>query len=516
MINQRLMGIGEWSLTLREGTRQSVLAALNIDSYGYGHVIVTPTHMDPTAVPAATLLAVARYTGIYARRPSRLQIGGPGLAAWLADADGKGDVIEGTALSKSAGTFVQWITDLRPSSLLAGTYNAVGGALTMAFQYIDRRTALNYVADYFGAEWRINPDLTLDGGTAAQLFTTTPTVVVQRWSGGRDPNITGLKTEVEVAKDLEDYTTRIVLLANGLAAGEAVGTADISPATPYKDLQGNAVDLVRIIDSADTAAGNETAVAQAQLNRFTSIRRAVTLSSQTYDIGADIEVGDTIYVWDPERDLIDTANEKQYRGQIIRPIALRVLGYTWPVQRGMGVYFRDLNGLITDLTEWVQWESGPTTIEVGANPRPLDPAASGSSVVRTAALGPQGELGYAQVTANQGGITAIADLTNLTKQVTVGANRRIKITFHGEFASTLATDTVESYIFEGASQLQRCGRVVGATFDTHEFSITLTPSAGTHTYKARAAVTVGAGTATLNAAAGREAFLRIEDEGSAV
>src|SRR5690606_25944847 len=108
----------------------------------------------------------------------------------------------------------------------------------------------------------------------------------------------------------------------------------------WRDLRGNVVNQTRIIESHETNEGNEQAVAQAQLNRFTGQRRAITLSSDQFDLGSDIAVGDTIYVWDPEQGLVDLSNQVTYRGRTIFPIAIRVLGMTSPIQAGMGVYFR--------------------------------------------------------------------------------------------------------------------------------------------------------------------------------
>jgi hypothetical protein len=40
----------------------------------------------------------------------------------------------------------------------------------------------------------------------------------------------------------------------------------------------------------------------------------------------------------------------------------------------MGVYFMaPTSGTVTDLTDWVQWETGPVTLEVGATPRATTP-----------------------------------------------------------------------------------------------------------------------------------------------
>lgn len=453
-VTERHMGLGAWTLTLRTDTPLSVLNQVDLVSKAFGHVIVTPTHSDADAVGGNGLLTLARYTGMLRARPSQYELAGAGLAAWLGDEDGKGDVLD-SALTKSAGTFVQWITDLRPSSLDAGTYNTVAGSLNATYQWVSRREALDAVCDYFGAEWRVNPNGSLDGGTEAQLFTTTPIAVVQKRSGGRDLNVVGIRAHLDVAKDYEDYTTAVKLLANGV-----VGTANISPATTFRDLNGNLVEFTRIVDSSNTTAGNETAVAQAQLNRFTSLRRAVSLSSDAYDIGGDIAVGDTIYVWDPDLDLVDTANQVQYRGQLIFPIKLRVLGYTWPIRRGMGVYFRapTTAGEITDLTDWVEWETGDTTIEVGAKPRASDSSTGSPGNADPYAQLPVAWQSYTPTWSGSGGTPSLGNGTLQGRYVVHGQTLHLAIKLI--WGSTTTGNASTSWLFTIPSGLTLYGPAV--------------------------------------------------------
>lgn len=354
-----------WSLRLSETTPRSVLDALDPTYYAFGHIIITPNRIDDPGITAAGLLSVARYTGIYRSRPSHFELGGPGLAAWLGDEDGKGDVVGGSYTANQS--FVNWVTAINYAAFTAGTYTAIGGPgnLNHTLTDISRRDALNFVCDFYTAEWRVTPAGVLDAGPVANLFVTTPTAVVQRMSGGRDINVTGIKADLDLSRDFDDYTTDVRV--NGATT---TGTATSSP--PYLDLLGNPVIFTRIIDSPETIAAHVNAVAQAQLNRFTDPRKQVTLSSDMYDIGADFVVGDEINVYDPDLGLVDTTNDVIYRGETIYPISIRCLGMTWPVQQGMGVYFRapTAGGEITDLTDHVLWETGATTIEVGALPRP--------------------------------------------------------------------------------------------------------------------------------------------------
>src|SRR5260370_29753384 len=75
-----------------------------------------------------------------------------------------------------------------------------------------------------------------------------------------------------------------------------------------------------------------------------AIRNELHLDSDLFDIDRDVGVGDQIYVFDPDSDMVDTTNPVHYRGALIYPIKVRVLAATWPIERAMDVWYRNLNG----------------------------------------------------------------------------------------------------------------------------------------------------------------------------
>jgi hypothetical protein len=129
---------------------------------------------------------------------------------------------------------------------------------------------------------------------------------------------------------------------------------------------------------------------------------------------------------------------------------------------------------------------------------------------------PQGTLGYAPVTANQGTFTAATDLTGLTVTVTLVAGRRIRISAHAGFQSSVAADTVEFNIQEGATILQYglIGMTIANRIFTSDPSVVLTPTVGAHTYKLNAQRVDGTGNITLVAGATQPAFILVEDIGT--
>lgn len=125
-----------------------------------------------------------------------------------------------------------------------------------------------------------------------------------------------------------------------------------------------------------------------------------------------------------------------------------------------------------------------------------------------------GELGYAQVTADQASISSLVDLTNLSVTVTVGAERRVRITAQARINNDGTAGTVLGYIRESSTVLNlfAVNSVIASGFTLAHGSHILTPSAGSHTYKL-SAEKAGSGSFTLDADATYPAFILVEDIG---
>lgn len=131
---------------------------------------------------------------------------------------------------------------------------------------------------------------------------------------------------------------------------------------------------------------------------------------------------------------------------------------------------------------------------------------------------PLGTLGYAQATSDQTGIgTSPTDVTSLSTTVTVGASRRIEITIECGFTQGTAGGLVIFAIYEGATRLAAfyCTAVASAYTPAHR-SVILTPSTGSHTYKA--VISTSNNTVDLQAdngtVRGGPAFILVKDIGT--
>jgi hypothetical protein len=382
-VNEVLMKLGRWGFKLTPETPREVLDAIDY----FGHVAIF-TGRDNPRVAGDSLLRSARYVGVVRVRQlaegdtgAESTLGGVGMAMWLGDEDKKGSVLE-NATTFASGSFTSTVRALLPASgaVTEGTLYSVTGAYSNTHIYQDPRTALDYVCGFFTAdssdpvEWRVNGDATLDAGKASQLYITTPKCAIVRRSAGADMSLRALAGKASTARDAEDFTTRVVLLASGTGGSVATGSANISPGlNGYKDLHGNTLKMTRLVSESATSSGNAAGRAQLALSQFTSPRTQLTLSTANYefDVKGDVAVGDAVWVWSPDVGLEDQNNEIVHRGRRLHPVKLRLTEMTWPIVKGMSVAYRDKNGRWYDLTDYVKFESSATTLVVGGYDRSL-------------------------------------------------------------------------------------------------------------------------------------------------
>ena len=96
----------------------------------------------------------------------------------------------------------------------------VVGTYTGTHHLQSQKQVLDKVMDTFGAEYKINPDGTMDAGDQDDLFVVTPEAIMVRRQSGNDPNIDGV-TGHEMRSDMNarKWTSKIVLIPKG--EGEA-------------------------------------------------------------------------------------------------------------------------------------------------------------------------------------------------------------------------------------------------------------------------------------------------------
>jgi hypothetical protein len=348
----------------------SDLTALGLDALHDLILWLSPPPPVPEAAElAANILEAAIYTGVVdgvRRRGGAAELTGVGLAFWLGDGN-RGQVPE--IEQPGVGSFAAWVASLVPPALTAGTITAAGsGTYTAAYAWATRRKALGDVCDRFGGEWRITPAGRLDAGTAEDLYGTGIRALalgdVAALDGDTPHAFAG--ADVAVEWDAADYVTGIAALGTAV-----VGTAELAAdVAPYRDLAGNALDRADSITASEvTVEAEAAALAAAELAR-TGIARTVRVTVDEYLPTRWAPVGSVVGVYAPDVDAVDPTNPIVYGGRTVFPIAARLLRVTWPIRRGCGVYllsgYGAAAGRITDITEWVEWDTGRSTLEVDA------------------------------------------------------------------------------------------------------------------------------------------------------
>jgi hypothetical protein len=301
------------------------------------------------------------------------------MAMWLGDQDNKGAVIENATVFASGSTFPNVIRGLLPAggAVTEGTLYAVTGTYSGTHQWQSPLQAIQYVCDTMSTpsvpvSWRVNNNATLDAGPESSLFVTVPQATVVARGDGQDMAMLGIPGSMDLGSDVEDFTTRVVVLAEGEGASIATGAADLSPGSnPYKDLHGNTVKLTRLVSESDTSTANAATRAALALAQYTTPKQDLRLSIQDYDVEGTFAVGDYIYAYDPDKALFDPTVEIIFRGQRLNPIKLQVTEVQWPVTADYTVAYRAADGTWIDLTDHIEINAAGTYVTVGGFARQL-------------------------------------------------------------------------------------------------------------------------------------------------
>ena len=402
-VTERLMGAGNFTVSFsQEYTPTAIIESIK----EWGHIVVTPQEVDVDTMSDSDILSASRYTGIVLNRSLEeglVTVNGQGLELYLGDGAGKGMVIAesnniGKVRTYTGATLAETLFNSSVSAgkpfgimrdesgnlqaITQGTISNPAGTYTGQHFVETALSALKFVSEILNTEYRINPNGTIDAGPAANLFvgvgTNEPTSVVVKTAYGEDPEYQGVTPQgLRSEFDASDWVSRVDFTGEvGYfdIATDVAGEANLS-SNPYKDLHGNALKRVGLVQEPEAPEAHLNARAQAMLNELSRVKKILNLDLTQYEVSGDMKVGDFVYAFDPDVGFNDTdadaaaesrsKYEIAFRGQTITPAKVRVIGITYPVMDGMGVYYRDLNGNYTDLTDYVNFESGAAQVELG-------------------------------------------------------------------------------------------------------------------------------------------------------
>jgi len=400
MITERLQATGSWDLTLRADTPKRVRDLIE----PFSMVAVFPTSRLIEGGTDSTLRAAARWMGVVTSPGAQqLTISGSGLALLLGDDEGRSyhiaaSILPTAAIETDGYTANQWL-----DAILQGTYFSRGITTSMAgtmhgsYQYVTPREVLEAATAYWDGEWRIDhrtSTMTLDMSTATAIYGGINFALISPKAQGRGLNkygsYRGITGALSAAADVQSYASKVALLGSSAAA--VVGGAS--------SYCGGTLTVTRVIEANDVPFDAAADTAAAFLARLDGQRNEISISSAEYDVSGKLDVGDGVYIFDPDNGLEDvTASPITYHGEIMRPIYVRCYGQTWPVRSGMGVGLRVDNGASGiawhDITPYIMPEDGDATIEIGANQRYV----SGDDLALRTDLGPRLNWSAWQTTA---------------------------------------------------------------------------------------------------------------------
>jgi hypothetical protein len=518
-VTQRLMRPGSFRLSLKPNTPRSITSQIDV----LDHIVILPTRGLAGPQFGETLLDAAAYTGVIEKRPSRTSIEGCDPSWWLGTPAGRGVITSPTAVQSSTSIALSaWMDKVLPyngitegSTTDVGTTNHAG-----RYQWITRREALDAICKAAGAEWRMNPNFTVDAGTG--LFVSAdPSVVVTRRGGGIQPGRFGLEGAlIQAGRDASKLATSVTTVA-------ATGTGSASvAATGFVNPSGGIVDLPMVANVTSGDVTNLNAFASTILGSAGGLRTDVTVSTRSHLVPFRVQPGDSIYVYDPEAGITGT-DVIFYRGEAINPAKVRCYAITWPIEAGMGVYVRRRVGSLNwvDISDWVQFETSDTFFEIGTPSGPFD---DDSTTASTARLGANPEVSASQ--AGPGGRvasdvgdstdgtaigTTTADISGLSTTFTAVAGRRYLVTMNVSVQKATAGDA-EIILANGSNTILRQGVFTMANNDQGRWTIThelVNPAAGSYTVKGR--MRASAGTVTYIGTFTREGEIIVQDIGPA-
>lgn len=368
-VTQSLMAEGSATINLHAAAPRKIVETIE----QFSQIIITPARLALGTFDE--LVAASRWVGRVQDRPgSTNTIVAAGALAWMGTAAGvQRYTIDATDASTSPQAMMVDLFDptTNTNGLALGTYSSLPATpYWVAREYADLdayegpRKFLDRLHDQLGWVYAVR-GLTVDiGETAADIFRTDE-VLVSNGLPFTDFSLRMVPAVIDVRRTDGDY-------AGGVNVRDGTYSGWGFPASWPDNAAGAATSYdayFAIVQGQDLGSGSN-ASDQADLEIATTYapdKRYVSIRADLDDPAAHIEPGDTILVSAPEAGLIDTTNEVDTPLGVLYPESMDVVGLTWQIGEGMGVYLVQNSDHtdITDLTDLVEIAPGPASIDVG-------------------------------------------------------------------------------------------------------------------------------------------------------
>lgn len=418
-IQEKVMAPGTFGIQLSSTlTPNSIINSID----PWGQILIHSTRVDENTISNSDMIKEARYVGIVQNLEYTIdsfQVTGKGTMAYLGDNDTRGLVVAETSTSGAVRSY----TNDSLSDVLDRSTSAPFGLLrtgdAAAQQAVRTKTgsitnpttgtttytgdhylesvykAVKYVCEHFDCEFFVDNQGFLFAGRPEDLFSghdANPTAIIVREGQGEDPNIEGfIPASITTGFNAEEYITKVELIPTSQSKEVSMAEATVS-VNEYKDLFNENLKRIQVVKDSSATESNYQARANLALSEYNRLKKTVNVSLEGYDISGSFKVGDKIFIYDPEVGFEDTASKASsesrdvyqvvYQGQTLNPEKIRVVGMSYPVQEGMGVYYRNsATGVITDLTDYIEFEEGDISLEIGDSGETLSTDFSTSAAV---------------------------------------------------------------------------------------------------------------------------------------
>lgn len=402
-VQEKVMAPGTFQVQLSAtSTPNSIINSID----PWGQILIHTTRVDENTISNQDMIKEARYVGVVQNLEYDLDsflVSGKGTMVYLGDSDSRGLVVAETSTSGAVRSYtndslsdVLDRTTSTPYGLLrTGDTAAQQAVRTKAGSIINPTTgtttytgdhylesaykAVKFVCEHFDAEFYVDNEGYIYAGRPDDIFSghdTDPTAIILREGQGEDPNIEGfIPASITTGFNAEEYITKVELIPTSESKEVSMAEATVS-VNEYKDLFNENLKRIQVVKDASSVESNYQARANLALSEYNRLKKTVNVSLQGYDIAGSFKVGDKIFIYDPEVGFEDTDSKASaesrslfqtvYQGQTINPEKIRVVGMSYPIQDGMGVYYRNSStGNIIDLTDYVEFETGDISLEIG-------------------------------------------------------------------------------------------------------------------------------------------------------
>jgi len=209
----------------------------------FGHIVVFGQNLNPNEIGDQAALDAARYSGVLLGKDTSgegVTLSGCGMTWWLGDDLDNGPMVENKVVLTGA-TLSEAISAVLPDSITVGTINNAGlSTFTGDFHWVTPLEAIREICLALGAEFRVNPNGTIDAGLKENVFViTNPEVVMVRRGFGTDHQYKSVPvTNMRSWLDAREYVTKVSAVIKELDGTRTL--VDSSTRDPnWVDIHGN-------------------------------------------------------------------------------------------------------------------------------------------------------------------------------------------------------------------------------------------------------------------------------------